>query len=96
MIDNRDMLKMHLLTEKSLILKENMNAYVFRVRKTANKMQIKKAIEKIFGVKVESVRTMLMPGKPKRLGRFEGRTGGWKKAVVKLKAGQQITQFENV
>jgi len=96
MKDSRDILQMHLLTEKSLALKERISAYVFRVDRRANKMQIKDAVEKAFKVEVESVRTMMMPGKPKRLGRFEGRTSGWKKAVVKLKEGQQISEFENI
>jgi large subunit ribosomal protein L23 len=96
MKDYRDLLQMHLLTEKSLVLKEQNNAYVFRVDRRANKAEIKKAIEKVFSVKVDSVRTMVMPGKPKRLGRFAGRTGSWKKAVVILKEGQQITEFENI
>lgn len=96
MKDSRDILQMHLLTEKSLALKERVSAYVFRVDRKANKAQIKAAVEKAFKVKVASVRTMVMPGKPKRLGRFEGHTSGWKKAVVKLKEGQQISEFENI
>ncbi len=96
MKDSRDILQMHLLTEKSLALKERVSAYIFRVDRKANKAQIKAAVEKAFKVKVDSVRTMMMPGKPKRLGRFEGHTSGWKKAVVKLKEGQQISEFENI
>ena len=96
MKDARDLLQMHLLTEKSLVLKEKDNAYVFRVDRKANKVEIRKAIEKVFSVKVKSVRTMIMPSKPKRLGRFSGRTESWKKAIVTLKEGQQIAEFENI
>lgn len=96
MKDSRDILQMNLLTEKSLILKEVGNCYVFRVDRRANKSEIKKAVEKAFKVKVDRVRTATMPGKPKRLGRFMGRTPSWKKAIVKLKEGQQIADFDNV
>jgi large subunit ribosomal protein L23 len=96
MRDPRDILQLHLMTEKSVILKEKVNAYVFRVHINANKPEIKGAVEKAFGVKVDTVRTMRVPGKPKRLGRYEGRTPSWKKAVVVLKKDQTIAEFENV
>ena len=96
MKDSRDVLQMHLLTEKSMILKEENNCYVFRVARQANKADIKQAVEKAFNVKVETVRTATMPSKPKRLGRFMGRTTAWKKAIVKLKEGQQIADFDNI
>lgn len=92
----KNILELHLVTEKSTRMKEVDNYYVFRVDRSANKIEIKTAIEKAFGVKVVSVRTMTMPGKPKRLGRFEGRIPAWKKAIVKLKEGEQIADFENV
>jgi len=96
MRDPRDILQLHLLTEKAVILKERENAYIFRVHTDANKMEIKGAVEKAFNVKVDRVRTMRMPGKPKRLGRYEGRTPAWKKAVVILKKDQKIADFDNV
>ena len=96
MKDPRDILLQHLVTEKSTRMKERENYYVFRVERTANKPEIKKAVEKAFRVKVASVHTMTIPGKPKRLGRFEGRTPAWKKAVIKLKEGEVISDFENV
>ena len=96
MKDPRDVLQLHLMTEKSLTLKENVNAYVFRVDRKANKIEIKEAVEKAFDVKVESVRTMVVPSKPKRLGIYAGRTEAWKKAIVKLKKGEKISDFENV
>jgi large subunit ribosomal protein L23 len=91
-----EVLQLHMMTEKSLILKEKENAYVFRVARKANKTMIKKAVEKAFSVKVETVRTMTIPGKPKRLGRFAGRTPAWKKAVVVLKKDQKIADFDNI
>ena len=96
MKDIRDILKMHLLTEKSLVLKETGNCYVFRVDRRANKSEIKLAVEKAFKVEVDTVRTATMPGKPKRLGRNIGTTPAWKKAIVKLKEGQQIADFDNI
>ncbi len=96
MIDPREVLQLHLVTEKSVKMKETGNCYVFQVARTANKPQIKEAVERAFKVKVESIRTMVAPSKPKRLGRFEGRTTAWKKAVVTLKEGEKIAEFENV
>ncbi|MBN2227940.1 MAG: 50S ribosomal protein L23 [candidate division Zixibacteria bacterium] len=96
MKDPRQVLKLNLMTEKSSIMRETSNAYVFRVDRAANKKEIRQAVEKAFGVKVESVRTMVVSGKPKRLGRFMGRTGAWKKAIVKLQKDQHIADFENV
>jgi large subunit ribosomal protein L23 len=96
MKDVRNILQLHLITEKSTRLKEVDNYYVFRVSRDANKAEIKAAVEKAFSVKVKNVRTMIGPGKPKRLGRFEGNTPAWKKAIVKLNEGQQIADFENV
>jgi large subunit ribosomal protein L23 len=96
MNDPRELLQLHRITEKSNLMREATNAYVFQVKRKATKPEIKKAVEKAFGVKVDSVRTMVMPGKPKRLGRFMGRTTAWKKAVVTLAQGQHITDFDNV
>ncbi len=96
MKDPRHVLKLHMITEKTTQMKEAANCYVFKVDRRANKAEVKEAIEKAFGVRVSSVRTMTIPGKPKRLGRFEGRTPAWKKAIVTLKEGEQITQFENL
>jgi large subunit ribosomal protein L23 len=92
---DRNILQLHLMTEKSNVLKETNNAYVFKVAREANKHEVKKAIEKVFGVKVDSVRTMIVASKPKRQGRFEGKSTAWKKAIVTLKKGQTITAFEN-
>jgi large subunit ribosomal protein L23 len=83
-------------TERTTILREKNNEYVFEVDRRANKNVIKNAVESAFKVKVDSVRTMIMPGKIRRMGRYEGKTSIWKKALVRLKPGEKITIFENV
>ena len=85
-----------LLTEKGTRLKEEGNQYLFRVAKTANKVEIKHAIEQLFKVSVADVRTVQLRGKVKRLGRFQGRRPDWKKAIVSLKQGQSIELYEGV
>ena len=79
-----------LLTERSTLLTEKENRYAFEVADSANKGQIKRAVEDLFKVEVTAVRTMRLPGKTRRMGRFEGRRSDWKKAIVSLKAGQKI------
>jgi large subunit ribosomal protein L23 len=96
MSDARQIILMPLVSEKNSNLRADQNKYVFRVEIKANKLQIKSAVEELFKVRVEEVTTMRMHGKPKRLGRFEGRRADWKKAVVKLKKGETIELFENV
>ena len=96
MKDPRDVLEMHLITEKSTRMKETANCYVFRVSRKASKPSIRDAIEQAFKVKVKTVRTITVPGKPKRLGRFEGTTVAWKKAIVTLRDGESISEFENI
>jgi large subunit ribosomal protein L23 len=83
-----------LLTEKGTRLKEAGNQYLFRVAKTANKIEIKQAIEQLFRVTVLDVRTLRVRGKTKRLGRFQGRRPDWKKAVATLKEGETIELYE--
>ena len=85
-----------LLTEKGTRLKEAGNQYLFRVAKTANKIEIKQAIEQLFRVTVLDVRTLRVRGKTKRLGRFQGRRPDWKKAVATLKEGDMIELYEGV
>ncbi len=94
--DARMIIKSHIITERTTALKQNNNEYVFEVDKRANKYQIKMAVEKAFKVKVDSIRTMVVPGKLRRMGRFEGKSGTWKKAIVRLKKAQSIAAFENV
>ena len=92
----RNILKINKMTERSSLLRERNNEYVFEVDKAANKHMIKDAVEAMFKVKVVSVNTLVMPGKTKRMGRNEGKTSTWKKAIVKLKAGEVISMFDNV
>ena len=83
-----------LITEKGTDLKEQANQYLFEVADSANKIEIKRAIESLFRVRVRQVRTLSVKGKKKRLGRFVGRTSDWKKAVATLHAGETIEFFE--
>lgn len=85
-----------LVSEKGANLRADQNKYVFEVDRKANKLQIKKAVEELFKVRVEDVTTMTVHGRPKRLGRFEGRRADWKKATVKLKKGETIELFDTV
>lgn len=96
MEDAYKIIKRPLITEKSTIQKEADNQLAFEVDRRANKIEIKKAVERIFKVQVETVRTMNYQGKQKRLGRTVGRRPHWKKAVVTLKPGQKIEFFEGV
>jgi large subunit ribosomal protein L23 len=82
------------ITEKVLLLKEDGNKVVFKIRKDTNKIELKNAIESLFNVTVEAVNTMMVKGKKKRLGRHEGRKSDWKKAIVTLKEGDTIEYFE--
>ena len=81
------------LTEKGNKLQESQNKVVFSVDSRANKIEIKNAVEVIFGVEVEKVSTMNMKGKLKRTGRFVGRRSDWKKAIVKLTPASKGIQF---
>jgi large subunit ribosomal protein L23 len=85
-----------LITEKSNLQKESQNQITFEVSRWANKIEIKKAVEKLFRVKVLSVNTMNVRGKVKRLGRSVGKRPNWKKAIVTLKEGERIDFFEGV
>lgn len=79
------------LSEKATLLQEKNNEYVFKVDRRANKLEIKRAVEQAFGVKVTGVRTANYHGKRKRVRRpDEGRTASWKKAMVRLKDGDSI------
>lgn len=85
-----------LVTEKGSRLREKGNKYLFRVANDANRLEIKRAVEEIFTVKVKSVKTMVAHGKVKRMGRTSGQRPDWKKAIVTLQAGQTIDLFEQV
>lgn len=91
-----DVLLNPLLTEKGTLLKESDNKLIFRVARRANKIEIKKAVEDIFKVKVDNVTTMNYKGKKKRVGKYEGRRSDWKKAIVTLKEGEKLDFIEGV
>ena len=78
------------ISEKSTLAADAANQYVFKVRKDANKKAIKAAVEKLFEVEVEGVKTLNIKGKNKRFGRLMGKRSDWKKAYVRVKAGQEI------
>lgn len=81
------------LTEKTTGLMDQGNKIVFRVKYEATKPQIKEAVQQLFGVDVKKVNTMIMPSKPRRVGRFTGRRSGFKKAVVTLRDGEALDLF---
>ena len=83
-----------IITEKSSLLKDAGNQYVFQVQRDANKIEIRKAVEKLFKVKVVSVHVANNEGKKKRVGRFTGKKPDWKKAIIKLNPKDKITIFE--
>lgn len=82
-----------IITEQSMDLVEKENKYTFKVDKKANKIEIKKAIEAIFNVKVLSVNTINVAPRPKKMGRYEGYTSAYKKAIVQLAGGYKIDSF---
>ena len=95
MAGERGILRNPVVTEKATILRDG-NVYTFRVDPRANKVQIRHAVESIFEVKVEAVRTVAVKRKPKRQGYHQGTTSAWKKAYVKLRAGESIDLIENL
>jgi len=88
-----DVIRRPLVTEKTTILREDGRTVVFQVAVDANKTEIRRAIEKLLGSKVDSVRTSVSHGKIKRQGRFAGRRSDWKKAYVRLKDGEKLPEF---
>jgi len=89
-----DIIRRPLITEKTNIQKEVSNQFTFEVDRTANRVEIKKAVEGIFNVKVAGVRTMQVKGKTKRRGWIVGKRRDWKKAIVTLMPGERIDFFE--
>ena len=88
-----DVIRRPLITEKTTMARETTRTVVFEVASGANKIDIKRAVEKLLGSKVEAVRTSVAHGKFKRQGRFIGQRSDWKKAYVKLKDGEKIPEF---
>lgn len=89
-----DIIVRPVITEKSTLLKDSNNQYVFEVRRDANKIEIKRAIESLFKVKVLSVNIINMEGKKRRVGRFMGKRRDWKKAIVRISPEDKIPIFE--
>lgn len=92
----RSIIRRPLITEKMAGLQESENRYAFEVDPRANKLEIANAVHEIFDVSVVDVHTCSVHGKVKRLGRFSGKRASWKKAFVRLKAGDSIELFEGV
>jgi len=96
MKDPRSVVRKALITEKGTVLRELRRQYYFEVARDANKIEIQRAVEAIFSVKVSQVRTMQVRGKVKRQGRWSGRRPNWKKAIVTLQPDQKIELFEQI
>lgn len=90
-----DILIRPLVTEKTANLSASRNVYTFEVGLSSNKIEIKRAIQEVFGVRVESVRTLVVRGKARRFGRFSGKRSNWKKAYVRLAAGDSLNFLES-
>ncbi|MCH5212588.1 MAG: 50S ribosomal protein L23 [Oscillospiraceae bacterium] len=98
MMNSYDIVKRPIITEKSMKVEydregNEIKKYTFEVPKTVNKIEIKYAVEEVFGVKVAAVNTMNYEGKLKRMGRYEGRRASWKKAIVTLKPDSKTIEF---
>jgi len=89
-------LRRPLVTEKGVDKKDNERTMCFEVAAGANKTQVKEAVQKLFKVKVAEVRTANMEGKLRRRGKFTGYRSDWKKAYVKLKAGEKVPEFAEI
>ena len=97
-MNSYDIIKRPIITEKSMKVEydregNEIKKYTFEVPKTVNKLEIKYAVEEVFGVKVAAVNTMNYEGKLKRMGRYEGRRASWKKAIVTLKPDSKTIEF---
>lgn len=88
-----EVIRRPLVTEKTTLQKEGIRTLVFEVHRDATKPDIKKAVEKLFSVKVEQIRTANLPGKLRRQGRYQGHRPDWKKAYVLLKEGEKMIEF---
>ncbi|MDP1570726.1 MAG: 50S ribosomal protein L23 [Vicinamibacterales bacterium] len=88
-----EVIRRPLITEKTTGMREEVQTLVFEVARDANKIDVRRAVEKLLGSKVAEVRTSLTHGKTKRQGRWVGRRPDWKKAYVRLKAGEKLPDF---
>ena len=88
-----NVIKRPIITEKGLTLKERDRTLCFEVDDEASKQQIQEAVERLFKVKVEAVRTMVVPGKMRRRGKYSGYRPDWKKAYVTLREGEKMIEY---
>ena len=95
-VNHYSILEKPLITEKSTMMQEHGNRVMFQVKRSANKLQIKEAVQNIFNVTVLDVNTINVKPKTQRFGRHQGQTKAWKKAIVLLKEGDRIDFFEGV
>lgn len=93
MKDPREIILRPIVTEKTADAKESTNTVCFQVARHANRIEIRQAVEKLFGVKVVEVRVVNLQGKTRRFGRFTGVRPDWRKAYVRLAAGEKTIEF---
>jgi len=94
-MDLHDILLKPLLTEKITSLREEKNCVAFMVHKRASRIEVKRAVEKVLGVRVAIINVMNVKGKKKRQGRYVGKRPDWKKAIVTLKEGEKLDLYES-
>jgi large subunit ribosomal protein L23 len=95
MLSVYEIIRRPIITEKTTMLGDN-GQYAFEVARTANKVEVKRAVEQVFKVNVRAVNIMHVRGKSRRMGKSQGFTTPWKKAIVTLQAGQRIELFQGV
>jgi len=95
-MDKHQIIIRPIVTEKTIGLRDSMNQIVFEIHREANRIQVRNAVENLFNVRVESVKTLQVKGKRKRRGRIIGKRRDWKKAIVTLSAGDKVEFFEGV
>ena len=95
-VNHYSILEKPLITEKSTMMQEQGNRVMFQVKRSANKLQIKEAVQNVFNVTVLDVNTINVKPKTQRFGRHQGQTKAWKKAIVLLKEGDRIDFFDGV
>jgi|SRR6188768_4448801 len=88
-----EVIRRPITTEKTTVIREEGLTLVFQVATEANKIDVRRAVEQLFGAKVASVRTSLVHGKVKRQGKYSGRRSDWKKAYVRLREGEKLPEF---
>ena len=92
-MNHQQVIRRPIVTEKTTLLRESTNVIVFEVHRDANKIEVRRAIEALFSVKVAEVRLLNVHGKARRLGRYVGYKPDWRKAYVRLKEGEKAPDF---